>query len=85
MLLNDVNANGLERAIWWIEYVVRNKGAKHFRSRVVDMSWYEYLMLDVYGLLAVAGFVVCFVIYKVLGVFTEKLLLATVSRKSKII
>lgn len=75
-LLNDENATGLEKAIWWIEYVIRNKGAMHFRNRVVDMSWHEYLMLDVYGFLIFTGFLVCFVIYKLLAALIKRLSVA---------
>lgn len=73
-LLNDETAKGLEKAIWWIEYVIRNNGALHFRSRMVDMAWYEYLMLDVYGFLAVLCFVVLTAFTKVLylHLYSEK-------------
>lgn len=83
-LLNDETANGLEKAIWWIEYVIRDKGALHLRNRVVDLSWYQYLMLDVYGFLALVVFVVCFVVYKVLGAFAQKLVREFVPRKIKV-
>lgn len=83
ILLNDENAKGLEKAIWWIEYVIRNKGAAHFRSRIVDMSWYEYLMLDVYGFLAITSLLICFVMYKVLAAVSRKVAPVFVSKKIK--
>nr|QIK00360.1 UDP-glycosyltransferase [Xylotrechus quadripes] len=43
----DVPMDGLEKAIWWIEYVIRNKGAKHLRNPVVDVPLYQYFLLDV--------------------------------------
>ncbi|CAH1179974.1 unnamed protein product [Phaedon cochleariae] len=43
----DQPMKSLDRAIWWIEYVLRHKGTKHLRSPTVDVSWIEYFMLDV--------------------------------------
>ncbi|XP_034253455.1 UDP-glucuronosyltransferase 2B15-like [Thrips palmi] len=34
-------------ALWWTEYVVRNKGAPHLRPLGADMPLYQYLLLDV--------------------------------------
>ncbi|KFB36996.1 AGAP002783-PA-like protein [Anopheles sinensis] len=61
-LLNDQPQTSIERAVWWIEYVTRNAGAKQLRVR--HLSWFEYLMLDV--LLAVGVFatvIVCAIAY----------------------
>lgn len=38
----------LEKAVWWIEYVLRHNGAKHLRYGSLDMPLYQYYMLDVY-------------------------------------
>lgn len=46
-LLNDQPMTGIEKAIWWIEYVIRHKGASHLKSTAVDMAWYEYFLVDV--------------------------------------
>lgn len=44
-LLADQPMDSLERATWWIEYVVRQDGTKHLRTP--QLSWFQYLMLDV--------------------------------------
>ncbi|RZC42789.1 UDP-glucuronosyltransferase 2B9, partial [Asbolus verrucosus] len=46
-ILYDRPMTGLEKAIWWSEYVIRHKGAKHLRSSTADISWFHYLLLDV--------------------------------------
>lgn len=66
-LLNDESVKGLEKAVWWIEYVIRNNGARHFRNPIIDMSWFEFLMLDVYGFLILTSCLIGFLIYKVLA------------------
>lgn len=37
----------LDTAIWWIEYVLKFKGAPHIQSPARDMSWFRYLSLDI--------------------------------------
>lgn len=46
-LFRDQPMTGLEKTVWWIEYVIRHKGAKHLRSSAADMSWFEYYLVDV--------------------------------------
>lgn len=43
----DHPMKSLDRAIWWIEYVIRHKGTKHLRSPTADISWIQYLLLDI--------------------------------------
>lgn len=52
-LLNDNPMNPMDEAIYWLEYVVRNKGAKHLKSSAVNLPWYKYLLIDVLGALLV--------------------------------
>ena len=50
-LLNDNPIKPMDEAMYWIEYVIRNKGAKHLKSAAIDLPWYQYLMLDIFGFL----------------------------------
>ncbi|CAD0205786.1 unnamed protein product [Chrysodeixis includens] len=53
-LMRDEAQTPLERAVWWTEYVLRHGGAKHLRSPAANISWAEYLELElVLTLLAV--------------------------------
>ncbi|KAF2903762.1 hypothetical protein ILUMI_02412 [Ignelater luminosus] len=45
-LAKDQPMSGLQRAIWWTEYVIRHKGARHLRSPALDLPLYQYLLLD---------------------------------------
>lgn len=42
----------LETAIYWTEYVIRNKGAHFLKPASVDLPFYQYLLLDVIAVLA---------------------------------
>jgi len=40
-------------ALYWIEYVIRHKGAPHMRSAGLDLTWYQFYLLDVIAFVAV--------------------------------
>ncbi|XP_026736027.1 UDP-glucuronosyltransferase 2B20-like [Trichoplusia ni] len=44
--MRDEVQTPLERAVWWTEYVLRHGGAKHLRSPAANISWAEYLELE---------------------------------------
>lgn len=44
----------LETAIYWVEYVIRHKGAPDLRSAGADLTWYQYHLIDV-GIILLAG------------------------------
>ncbi|CAG9789293.1 unnamed protein product [Diatraea saccharalis] len=45
-LVVDPVISGPERAVWWTEYVLKNKGAKHLRSPAAGVGFTQYYMLD---------------------------------------
>lgn len=48
---HDQPMKPLDRAVFWIEFVMRHKGAKHLRSLGHNLPWYQYHSLDVIGFL----------------------------------
>lgn len=75
--MKDQPQDGLEKAIWWIEYVIRHKGAKHLRSIAVDLPWWQYLMLDVMAFLAVvflSGLLLLYLVVRYLYVFVNTII-----------
>ncbi|CAH1641751.1 unnamed protein product [Spodoptera littoralis] len=45
-LMTDEPMSPLERVVWWTEHVLRHGGASHLRGPAANMSWAEYLELD---------------------------------------
>ncbi|KAJ4430001.1 hypothetical protein ANN_22205, partial [Periplaneta americana] len=39
--LIDQHDKLLDRAVWWVEYVIRHKGARHLRSAALELMWYQ--------------------------------------------
>ncbi|XP_037685851.1 UDP-glucuronosyltransferase 2A3-like [Choloepus didactylus] len=48
---HDQPMKPLDRAVFWIEFVMRHKGAKHLRPAAHDLTWFQYHSLDVIGFL----------------------------------
>ncbi|KAJ8966046.1 hypothetical protein NQ317_018127 [Molorchus minor] len=47
-LLQDEPMRPLDKAVWWTEYVLRHKGTGHLKQPMSELSWFEYLLADVF-------------------------------------
>ncbi|XP_048220824.1 UDP-glucuronosyltransferase 2B17-like [Perognathus longimembris pacificus] len=54
----------LDRAVFWIEFVMRHKGAKHLRPLAHNLTWYQYHSLDIIGFLLAGVATVMFLVIK---------------------
>ncbi|XP_031197878.1 UDP-glucuronosyltransferase 2A3 isoform X1 [Mastomys coucha] len=61
---HDQPVKPLDRAVFWIEFVMRHKGAKHLRVAAHDLSWVQYHSLDVIGFLLACVLTLTFIIIK---------------------
>ncbi|XP_065770079.1 UDP-glucuronosyltransferase 2B18-like isoform X5 [Muntiacus reevesi] len=61
---HDQPMKPLDRAIFWIEFVMRHRGAKHLRPAAHDLTWFQYHSLDVIGFLLACVATAVFVITK---------------------
>lgn len=57
-----------ETAMYWIDYVIRHKGAPHLRSAGLDLKWYQFYLLDVIAFVVGCIAVALFVSWKILRV-----------------
>ncbi|PNF21497.1 UDP-glucuronosyltransferase 2B31 [Cryptotermes secundus] len=62
-VFRDQPQTPLDRAVYWTEYVIRHKGAPHLRSAAADLSWYQYLLLDVILVLSTGALLVVLISY----------------------
>lgn len=51
-LHNDRPVDPLDLSVYWTEYVMKHKGAKHLKAAVHDLNWFQYFSLDVITFLA---------------------------------
>lgn len=53
-LHRDQPIGPMDLAVFWVEYVMRHKGAPHLRTEAYKMPWYSYYCFDVLLLLLTA-------------------------------
>ncbi|KAM4809972.1 UDP-glucuronosyltransferase 2A2-like isoform 2-T2 [Rhinophrynus dorsalis] len=63
---HDQPVRPLDRAVFWIEFVMRHKGAKHLRPASHELTWYQYHCLDVIGFLLVCLLTVLYLTIKLI-------------------
>lgn len=74
---------GLDKVVWWTEYVIRNRGAPYLRSPRADVSWFEFLILDVVAFFIFGLTATLFIAYKIFQ-FIRGLIFTSQLRKSKL-
>jgi hypothetical protein len=47
-----------EKAAWWVEYVIRNNGTKHFEYSLKNIPIYEKYFLDIAGIAILILFII---------------------------
>ncbi|KAK4308410.1 hypothetical protein Pmani_019884 [Petrolisthes manimaculis] len=72
LTLRDQITTPMERAVFWTEYVIRHQGAPQLRCPAANLSWVEFLMLDVVGILVVVLWVVLYVMRRVVAATVRK-------------
>ncbi|XP_069190581.1 UDP-glycosyltransferase UGT5 isoform X2 [Procambarus clarkii] len=71
--MRDQQTSPRELAVFWTEYVIRHRGAPQLRSPAAQLSWVEFLMLDVLLLLLLALFLLVFILRRIFRVIAAKL------------
>ncbi|KAM6990655.1 UDP-glucuronosyltransferase 1A1-like [Tautogolabrus adspersus] len=77
-LHKDRRIDPIDLSVYWTEFVMRHKGAKHLRAAVHDLYWFQYFSLDVIAFLATI-----LLVFVMLTVKCFKLCFRKLSRKRK--
>lgn len=48
-IYHDRPEHPLKTAVYWVEYVIRHKGAQHLKIAGLKLPWYKYYMVDVFA------------------------------------
>nr|AGC84403.1 glucosyl glucuronosyl transferases [Locusta migratoria] len=62
-IFREHKADSVDRAVWWLEYVIRHKGAPHMRSAALDLHWWQRLLLDVIAFVLLVAIVSTYLLY----------------------
>jgi len=79
----DRPINATESAVYWTEYVIRHKGAKHLRTAAVGMPWWKYHLVDVISFVLFVTFSILYAIYFVLKLILKKLCKKSTPKKKE--
>uniref|UniRef100_UPI00398F124B UDP-glucuronosyltransferase 2C1-like isoform X1 n=2 Tax=Pristiophorus japonicus TaxID=55135 RepID=UPI00398F124B len=80
-LHRDQPESPMDRAVFWIEYTVRHKGAGHLRSEYYKLPWYVYYSVDVMIFLLCVSLTITMLIVLILKKFCNIVL----KRKEKVL
>lgn len=61
----------LDKAIYWIEYVIRHNGAHHLRSAATELLLYQYLLLDVIAFIIFSLILIIFIFYFIIKIIIK--------------
>ena len=65
--------SALEEAVYWVEYVIKFRGAPFLRSSGVDLPWYQFWLIDVVAFLLITSTVVILIaMYVIRGICCKK-------------
>lgn len=64
----------LDTAVFWIEYVLKYKGAFHMRMQSANMPLHQYFLIDVILLILVMFFCVVHIFRRVFKILYNKLI-----------
>ncbi|KAL3268336.1 hypothetical protein HHI36_007453 [Cryptolaemus montrouzieri] len=59
----DQPMRGVEKAVWWTEYVLRHGGTEHLRSPSADIPLYQYFFLDIIAFVTFVFIVLILIFY----------------------
>ncbi|XP_042877955.1 UDP-glucosyltransferase 2-like isoform X2 [Penaeus japonicus] len=80
-VMKDQPQSAGEIASYWVEYVIRHKGAPHLRSPIVTMAWYRAYNVDVWVTTVAAMGVITFLLLKLLVAVCSRLCSSKDKRK----
>lgn len=71
-----------ELVVYWTEYVIRHKGAPHLKSHALNLTWYQYFLLDIISAVLFVTLLVSYVVYKAFKC-TKQLICKLLSKRFK--
>lgn len=71
--MHDQPLKPIDLAVYWIEFVIRNKGAPHLRSTGIDLKWYQREMIDIIVFLVISVIAILGTVYLISRTIVRKL------------
>ena len=74
-LIMDQPLHPLDRAVWWLEYLLRHPHNTSMRPHTHDLYWFQYFLLDIITLLVIVSSLLIFILYKLISCCRRKIVL----------
>lgn len=65
VIYREHQAPSLDRAVWWLEYVLRHNGTRHMRSPAFDFNFWQLWLIDVLCVMSATAAVFFFIFYTI--------------------
>ncbi|XP_053612236.1 UDP-glycosyltransferase UGT5-like isoform X2 [Plodia interpunctella] len=69
----DRPMSALDTAVFWIEYVIRNKGAPYMKNSALKLDWVASNMIDVYAFIVIVILAIIFAFIKIASILIKLL------------
>ena len=74
-LILDQPQHPLERAVWWLEYLLRHPHNPSMRPHIHNLAWLQYFLLDILAVLLIVSSILLFILYKLISCCRRKIFL----------
>ncbi|XP_046684815.1 UDP-glycosyltransferase UGT5-like isoform X2 [Homalodisca vitripennis] len=64
-IFKDRPMSPADSTVFWVEYVLRHRGAHHLRSAATQLSWYQLALLDILAVFMAVIVILCFVLRRI--------------------
>ncbi|XP_050529955.1 uncharacterized protein LOC126899278 [Daktulosphaira vitifoliae] len=82
-IFKDRPMSPAKSVVFWTEYVIRHNGAPHLKSNTLNLTWYQYFLLDVISVITIGLFIILYITKKLLR-YLECLFLKKLSISKKL-
>lgn len=82
-IIRDQVVKPMDLAVFWTEYVIRNRGASELKSPGVYLNWYQMRMIDIIILLVVIDVILFLIFYYIFSHILCCIFRKIKNRKSK--
>jgi glucuronosyltransferase len=82
-VFRDNLVHPMNESMFWLEYIVRHKGAPHLISGAKKLNWAQYLLLDVFAFYFFVIFVTVYIVVKCVKALFKKIGSNNFERKAK--
>ena len=71
-LILDQPQHPLDRAVWWLEYLIRHPANTSMKPHTHNLHWFQYFLLDILAVVIILFSILSFTLYKLISCCCRK-------------